>query len=138
MNRPIVPRFEPEHILAVANAKWRGDVEKVATTSLPGLDFEGVVLSSRYDKADEYETMLDMIEGVSPSMRSKISSIFCDSKAGLCFSVELKPCSIKEAKYILRQLDGACMESAKWHNGIFVNGTAGGTLYQAADFDLEE
>jgi hypothetical protein len=137
MKRPIIPRFEPEQIAAEANARWRGDDEKVSTTSLKYVVFEGVVLSSRYDKAAEYETMLDMIEGVDPDLRGKVKSIFCDSKAGLCYAVELYPCTTGEAKIIGDHLDRESINNSGWHNGIYLTGSAGGNLCLAADFDVD-
>jgi hypothetical protein len=138
MKRPIVPRFEPEQIAAEAKARWHGDDEKVATTSLRRMVFEGIDLSSRYDKAGEYEVMLDMVEGLPFSLRKKVESIFCDSKAGLCFSVNLRQCSLADAKAISKNLDRACMRSAKWHNGIYISGKAGGNIEIGADFDLDD
>jgi hypothetical protein len=130
--RPTIPRFEIEQILA--EAKRRGDGEKVSTTSLTEVQYGETTLSSRYGKAEEYETMLDMLEGVAPTLQSKIRLIWCDSKAG-AFSVSLNYCTVAEAKTIGSQLDQACLRSANWHNGIHIVGTAGRELYLSADFE---
>jgi len=128
MNRRRIPRFEPEVIASAARKNWRGDDEKVATTSIKHLDLDGVTISSRYDKADEYEMMASMIEGVAPHLRSLIESLWCDSKATACYSVTLRPCSLAQAREIGRQLEEACLKYGSGHNGITVEGTRGRSL----------
>lgn len=126
-SRPPIPRHEPETIAAAAR-QWRGDTEKVPTTSVKGVEVEGVALSSRYDKADEYEAMVSMVETVSAILRKKIKTIFCDSKAQCCYSVELHPCSQREAEEIAYQLSHGANERHGGHNGIYVSGAAGGQI----------
>jgi hypothetical protein len=48
MNYPLVPRHEPEVIEAMAAKHYRGDNEKVATTSIDHLIVRGVNITSRY------------------------------------------------------------------------------------------
>jgi hypothetical protein len=125
--RPPIPRHDPETIAAAARA-WRGDTEKVATTSVKGVQVDGVALSSRYDKAEEYEVMVAMVDGVAPELRSKIASVFCDSKAQACYSVELRPCSRRQAEAIAQHLGSAANRLQGGHNGIYLNGPAGGSI----------
>jgi hypothetical protein len=71
---------------------WRGDDEKVATTTtdLPqGVVIEKVSVVSRYGKADELELMLAMVLHLPAHLRSKVDRIFCDSEAGNVFTVML-------------------------------------------------
>jgi hypothetical protein len=125
-DRPPIPRHEPETIAAAARRR-HGDAEKVATTAVKNVELDGVALCSRYDKAAEYEAMIAMVEMVPPDLRTKIMTIFCDSKAEACYSVELHPCSRRDAEIIAHALG----VGAKGHNGIYVSGAAGGeiTLY---------
>lgn len=128
MKRTVVPRFEPEVVAAEAKKKWHGDLEKVPTTSLKALDVHGVHLSSRYDKAREYEIMAAMVEGVSPELRRLIDNIFCDSKANDCYTVCLNPCTKANARRIAQQMEAACMLHGGGHNGITFEGAQGGYL----------
>jgi hypothetical protein len=125
---PIVPRFEPEIVETQAKKRWLGDPEKVATTSVKAMEFHDVVLSSRYDKAHEYESMAAIIEELAPELRSLIDSIWCDSKANACYSVVLKPCTHRQAMLIATALDAACLAKNGGHNGIYIQEAAGGGL----------
>ena len=80
--------------------------------------YKNVEVSSRYDCLGEVDTMKEIIDGLSLISRLQIHSIFCDSKASACYSIEA--CS------------GADLESLKWelyhwtkmhefgHNGIAI------------------
>jgi hypothetical protein len=48
---------------------------------------DGIEITSRYQKAHEYELMVKMVEEVPKPLRY-VKSIFCDSKATYCFSVK--------------------------------------------------
>lgn len=127
--RPTIPRHEPEAI-AAATKKRRGDPEKVRTTAISGLDVDGVALSSRYDKAYELEDMVAMVEAVPPSLRALIGSLFCDSQAQACYSVELKACSQSQARLIASHLARAAnSRHGGSHNSINLQGAAGGQIF---------
>jgi len=79
MNEPVVPRFEPEVVASAARKKWRGDDEKVATTSVSNLVVDGVVISSRYGKAHEFDCMAGMVRSTDEALRSLVESLWCDS-----------------------------------------------------------
>lgn len=98
MRKPVVPRSEPEAIEAEVRMKWRGDHETVATTPIRLMEVDGVSTTSRYNKADESDSMVGMVNGVDEGLRPPIKSIFCDSKACACYSVEVRPCSTPEAQ----------------------------------------
>jgi len=89
LSQIIVPKFEPEVIEATARKLFNGNKEKVATTRLNHLMVEGIKLSSRYDKAHELEEMGRMVMAVPERLRASIFSIWCDSKCGRCYTVEL-------------------------------------------------
>lgn len=127
MRRPVVPRLELAAIEAEAK-KRRGDHEKVATTPIRKMDVEGVSIASRYNKADEFDSMAGMVRGVNEHLRPLIKSIFCDSKATATYSIELKPCSHRQARAIADQLDEDCRKHDGGHNGIYVEGASGGRL----------
>lgn len=99
---------------------------KVPTTSVKVAEVHGVALSSRYDKANEFETMACMVRGVSSDLRQFIDSVWCDSKANACYSVILKPCTRGQARRIAEELDAACVAREGGHNGISIQGAQGG------------
>lgn len=127
MRRPVVPRRELAAIEADA-IKWRGNYEKVATTPIREMEVKGVSITSRYNKADEFDTMAGMVRGVDEHLRPLIKSIFCDSKACSTYSIELERCSHREARAIADQLDQDCCKHDGGHNGIHVEGANGGRL----------
>ncbi|MDB5535043.1 MAG: hypothetical protein JWO28_3358 [Hyphomicrobiales bacterium] len=128
MSRPIVSRRLEADVENETREKWRGDSEKVATTTIQGLEWLGVELSSRYDKADEYETMLNMIEDVSDNLVGRVETIFCDSKANV-YSVKFRQCNLAQAKVLGEQLNNSFYTRNCWHNGLFVTGAHGGELF---------
>ena len=125
----LVPHFEPEVVQAEAKKKFFGDIEKVATTSMSHLNIHGVSLTSRYNKAHEFEAMAAIVEAVSPNLRSLIDSIWCDSKANACYSVNLKHCTRGQARAIAKALDEACLACDNGHNGIFIEGATKASLH---------
>src|SRR3954463_7017659 len=114
MKRPI-PVREPEVIAADAK-RYRGDDEKVATTSIQRAVLDGIEITSRYQKAHELETMIRMLENVRPEWRRQIASMWCDSKAGACYEVHLRRWDENLAQAIGRSLE----QASGGHNGIYV------------------
>jgi hypothetical protein len=119
--RPAVPLL-PEEAIAAAIQKRRGDPEKVATTSLYSVTWWGITIQSRYSKADELELMLDMAQGVRPSLRGRIAKIFCDSKAGCSFEVLLIRSTQDQIEQIGRELEAVCIGKVGGHNGMWLDG----------------
>jgi hypothetical protein len=87
--RPTIPMFEPAVIAAAAKKHWRGDDEKVATTSIRDLVIHGVEISSRYSNADELEVMAQIIERTEPAMRQRIKGVYSNSKVRWTLDVDL-------------------------------------------------
>jgi hypothetical protein len=85
MTCPPVPEFEPEVVMATADRLWKGDPEKVATTSVTGMVHRGVALNSRYGKAHEYRAMMRILDALTEEDVRAIASVFCDSKAEACY-----------------------------------------------------
>lgn len=57
----------------------------------PSIDHRGVRVESRYSIARELETMSAMVDALPDLVRARVESIWCDSKAGAFYAVELKP-----------------------------------------------
>lgn len=126
-DRPI-PTHEREVIEVVARKQWRGDVEKVPTTAIKVFEVDGVLLSSRYEKAHELEAMRNMVKSADPALRRFIDNIWCDSKAQACYTVTLKDCSEYIGRKVAEQLDLGCRELNGGHNGIHISGNRGADL----------
>jgi hypothetical protein len=120
-----VPRREPELIQAEADRRWRGNTEKVATTSLDSITFRGVDISSRYQKAGELETMLAIVDSLPIPLCASIETIFCDSRATHAYSVVLKDWHKETARLVGERVDLAVGELNGGHNGINVKSRSG-------------
>ena len=120
MRMQVVPRFESSAVKAEAMRNWGGNHEKVATTPVTNFEVDGVSITSRYDKAHEFDSMAGMVKGVNEELRSLIESMWCDSKANACYSVKLRACSREQARAIAAQLDRDCREHDGGHNGILL------------------
>jgi hypothetical protein len=116
----LIPKHEPE-VIAAGARWWCGSDEKVPTTSLDRLVVHGVELTSRYNKASEYELMARAIEALPPSLRSQVESICCDSKSD-CYSVELRHWQPALAKELGRAPDQSIRALCSGHNGITLDG----------------
>ena len=128
MRTPVVQRRDDATINAEANSRYRGDREKVPTTDEALLKIDGVEITSRYLKADEFDSMAGMVKGVDEQHRLLIKSIWCDSQAQACYSVKLKPCTRQQARTIADQLSRNCCEHDGGHNGIWIEGASGAQL----------
>jgi hypothetical protein len=112
----MVARYEPEVIAFIAATYYRGSDEKVPTTALRTMSLHGVMLSSRYQKAEELEFMAAMVELLSSEIRSRIAAIWCDSKTARKFLVTLRDGFVEAAAEI-----GVWLAAASGtHNGIAI------------------
>ena len=81
--RLLIPKFEPE-VIAAKKRNWGLDPDdKVPTTSLRELVVHGVVLTSRWDEAHEYEVMAAAVEALPFGSRSQIKSGFLRQQGSL-------------------------------------------------------
>ena len=124
-----VPRREPEVVKAEADRLYRGDDEKVATTSIRNLNIRGVSISSRYDKADELNLLSAVVEAMPEQAVVLIDSLWCDSKAQAYYNGTLRACSRAEAEAVAAALEHHICELSSGHNGISLDGAAGGSLH---------
>src|SRR5262245_35974500 len=81
-NHQPIPQYETEVIKAKG-----GDTEKVATTSVRLVTVNGVNISSRYEKADEYELMRLMVCALPRELVKLVRSIDCDSNNSFDYTV---------------------------------------------------
>jgi hypothetical protein len=113
----IIPRDE-ETVRAEADKRYRGDTEKVSTTLYRPGDVLGVGISSRYDKAREYEVMAALIRWIPPDLRALMSSIDCDSKS-TTWTFFLKKCSANEFSDLTTLITSGLYRLSGGHNGVF-------------------
>lgn len=135
MPKEIIPQREPELVEAEAKRLRFGGDEKVATTSLKSLTVRGVVLTSRYDKAHEYEAMQQMVLAMPAESVAAISAIECDSKVCNCYTVVLRNWDADLAAKIAAQLESTLLGMNSGHNGIWVRASAFGDLERSVYFD---
>ena len=116
---PSIPIFEPEVIEAAAR-RCGGDLDKVSTTSLRGMTIDGVRLTSRYGKALEYETMAAMVAALTPPQARETVSIYCDSKQGSDFTVEIREWHEATAQALGARLAQVCEDRCGGFSSITV------------------
>jgi hypothetical protein len=115
-----IPHRDPELVQAEAERLYHGDIEKVPTTTINTLSVCGIELSSRYSKADEFETMTKVIHALPPWARQEIKSIFCDSKCGSDYLVILHRWCDNCAQLIGAYLRVALRAINGGFNGLYV------------------
>jgi hypothetical protein len=57
----------------------------------PEINHRGVVVSSRYGSSRELMTMSSILDALPDGARDRIESIWCDSGAGACYTVAIRP-----------------------------------------------
>jgi hypothetical protein len=114
-----IPKLEPEVIAAEAK-KFGGDHEKVATTSIKRLVVGGVEITSRYQKAHEFELMSKMVGALPAALRRHVKSIFCDSKACASYTVVLRQWNQDVAEAVARYLEAAAIAHDGGYNDISI------------------
>ena len=125
-----IPQHEPEAVNSMAKRNYRGDDEKVPTTSISSVNFKGVNISSRYGKAHELQVMKDVISKIDPKTLSLIKQVWCDSKATAVYSVDMSDCEQYRVDHVAFLLDKLFCEIDSGHNGIFVSSANGCHAYE--------
>lgn len=83
--------------------------------------YKGVLLSSRCDLASEIAKMKHIVDALTPEMRRRLETIWCDSKACATYSV-----TIREGLWV-PDLQWAIADAARQvggHNGVYFDGDA--------------
>ena len=79
----------------------------------------GISLSSRYNVLSEIKSMISIVDLIPVSLRVHIKSIFCDSKACACYSIEMNDFS--NVKLISEILEIGTNIKGIGHNGITIS-----------------
>lgn len=85
--------------------------------------YRNVEVSSRYNDVNEVETMKAIIDGLSFSSRLQLHSIWCDSKACSCYSIEA--CSGADLEPIKWELFDFLRNHSIGHNGVTIHSKQG-------------
>ncbi len=117
--RPKIPVFEKE-VMAAEAKRFGGDYDKVSSTSFGCVEWLGVTVRSRYADASEMELMLDMVAALTADERSQIFEIFCDSKRGNDFLVQMSIWDPTSVRAIGNKLDRLACERSHGHSGIML------------------
>src|SRR5215813_7312497 len=119
---PIVVYREPELVQREADRKFRGDTEKIATAGFNDINVRGVIVSSRYGKADELETMAKFVQRLTVDQVGQVATIWCDSKATCCCSIVLRHKKLLRALMagIFETLRQACIDIIGGYNWLLV------------------
>jgi hypothetical protein len=117
----IIPRREPELIAREAQRLWRGCADKVPTTSIDRMVVWGVELTSRYNQADEFDTMRAMVLALGGAA-FVVRSIFCDSRFTHSYTVLIRDWAWETnlVGHLARTLEAAAFRERGGHNGITV------------------
>jgi hypothetical protein len=119
--KPLIPKHESE-VLGKVRKKCRS-AEKAKTTAIGDIIFRDVNISSRYDKAEELEMMVDMITMVPDEMIDVVAAIECDSSAQRLFTIYVQDGG--PGFYFFRDLSifariGYFLGGHEYHNGVNV------------------
>lgn len=118
---PLVPKAE---YFAEVAARG-GDDGKVPTTTLQSLEYRGVSIASRYQKAIEMEIMVRMVSALGDHT-AFVKGILCDSQACALYEVQLADAATEDhAEGVVIKLEEFLVASYGGHNGINVSGLNG-------------
>jgi hypothetical protein len=129
----IVVRREPELVQREAKRLYRGDDEKVATAGFNNLNVRGVIIYSRYQKAHELETMIQMVMRLQADRIGYVERIWCDSQAGCSYNVVLRHKNLPDSlvRDIFETVRQACFDidgGYSWFSVYEPGGLFGGAM----------
>lgn len=115
-----VPEHEDEVIkAAIAQQSYRDD-EKIPTTAVKKyITPDGIVITSRYQKAHEINQMAAAVDKMDKVNRHGIISIWCDTKACADYRIEVRDDISREFGRIVGV---AFCEALPGYNGVSVTG----------------
>lgn len=101
---------------------FSGDPEKMRTSPFDSVTVDGIEITSRYTKADEFDLMARVVSMLRSDDRRKIASMWCDSKATHTYSVTMRRGhDFPEFTALIgRALSALFVQVAGGHNGIVV------------------
>ncbi len=83
------------------------------------IEHHGVVLASRFSVIHEFETMQAIVEAMGPTVRPRVSSMWCDSRACAVYSVEIRLGMNHSA--LAEQIRTAFLRATDGFNGLTVS-----------------
>lgn len=83
------------------------------------LEHRGVVVASRFSVAHEFETMQAVVDAMGPTVRPRVLSIWCDSKACAVYAVEIK--LGMNHSMLAEEIRASFLSTTDGFNGLTVN-----------------
>lgn len=85
---------------------------------ISGFRYRGVQIESRWAVIAELDTMRRIIDAMPELMARRLETIWCDSNAGACYTVTVRPSLyIPDLRWAIGE---AVMEAGGGHNGIMI------------------
>lgn len=115
--------FTEEELARISEAiahQNRLDYEETGPKAPHGdIEYKGVVLSSRYDVAAEFSNMKRVIDAMPELMARRLDSIWCDSKACACYTVQIRShLHLDELPY---EIEDAFKSTLRGYNGLSID-----------------
>jgi len=126
---PSVPTYRISTELA-AQLKFQHDLDHASSREKVPYDevmYRGVTLVSRFSVKHEFETMEGVVDAMGPSIRPRISSIYCDSRACAVYTVEIK-LGMNTAT-IANEVQAVFVQATDGFNGLTVSHGASAELF---------
>lgn len=111
----------------------RADVGPKAPVS--GFRYRGVQIESRLAVMAELDSMRRIIDAMPELMARRLETIWCDSNAGACYTVTVRPgLWVHDLRWAIAD---AVMEAGNGHNGIMVEAEGGNGCHIDPDWAEE-
>lgn len=113
--------------------QWPSGHDKEPTSKVSEIEYQGIMISTRYAKQDEIDIMkrsIDLLRRVAlgSAALANTTSIFCDSKASDAYLVSTRIRTAYEGERIGRLWEYAIVAEGGGHNGISVDSCTGTRL----------
>jgi hypothetical protein len=131
--RWLMPRdlVRPKYDIEVDRLSRGGDMDKVATATSHKIFVAHASIESRYGKLHELELMGMVFERLNREVRRPIRTVFCNSKIGSDYIIEVDSRSLKVGAAVCKAwCEGMTALGQGW-NGVRVNSPRGEMLAEA-------
>lgn len=115
-----IPRHEPEVLAANAARRPEADPARLPDTGLSSLVVNGILLTSRYRRAEEFAALAEMAGTLPHYLAFDVDSLHCDSKVGWAFQAVLADWSEELACKVAAALEAVSLAQRGGHGGIWV------------------
>ena len=118
--KPTIEFVDDPVLLAAIQKQHKIDFEAAGPkASKPGFEYRGIYVESRWSVISELERMKRIVDQLPSEIAEKISTIWCDSKAEACYSVNVR--SGEYSRDLKEAVSRAILSVSSGHNGVFFN-----------------